>query len=374
MIYKHKSVVVGLGARSYNINIGYDLLDNASHFIKPLLPRSKAVIVTDQYLLENHFKRLRDNLTKSDIHWDVIVLNRGEGAKSWQQLEFLVEKLLEMKVERNDPIIGLGGGVIGDITGFAASIVRRGVPFIQMPTTLLAQVDSSVGGKTSINSRQGKNLVGSFYQPRLVLSDLSVLETLSERDFIAGYGEVLKYGLLGDRIFFEWLEDSADLIKKRNQNAMSIIVKRSCEIKARIVSRDEKEKGVRALLNLGHTFGHALETATGYSNKLLHGEAVAIGCKLAFELSYSAGLCTREEIDRMTRHMDKMEMLQSLNTLEGELPTTDDLIEIMYQDKKSREGVLNFVLVERIGKAFVTNQVDMSMVRKVLEQNLPLAS
>ena len=369
--YEFKRVGVDLGSRSYNINIGHGLLDNASDFIKPLLPRAKTVIVTDRFVHGNHYPRLKENLEYHNIHCDSIVLDRGEGTKSWKYLEYIVEQLLAKKIERNDPIIGLGGGVIGDITGFAAAVTRRGIPFIQIPTTLLAQVDSSVGGKTSINSSQGKNLVGAIYQPSLVLSDLSVLDTLSKRDFMAGYGEVLKYSLLGDRDFYEWLDDHADQIKKLDQETMGTIVKKSCEIKAYFVSNDEREHGIRAKLNLGHTFGHALETATGYSDMILHGEAIAIGCKLAFELSCMAGHCPPEDVIRVANHMNEMGMLDAMKNLKGNLPPADDLIEIMKQDKKARGGVLNFILVNGIGKSFATNQVDMGMVREVLEKNLP---
>jgi len=369
--YEFKRVGVDLGSRSYNINIGHGLLDNASDFIKPLLPRAKTVIVTDRFVHGNHYPRLKENLEYHNIHCDSIVLDRGEGTKSWKYLEYIVEQLLAKKIERNDPIIGLGGGVIGDITGFAAAVTRRGIPFIQIPTTLLAQVDSSVGGKTSINSSRGKNLVGAIYQPSLVLSDLSVLDTLSKRDFMAGYGEVLKYSLLGDRDFYEWLDDHADQIKKLDQETMGTIVKKSCEIKAYFVSNDEREHGIRAKLNLGHTFGHALETATGYSDMILHGEAIAIGCKLAFELSCMAGHCPPEDVIRVANHMNEMGMLDAMKNLKGNLPPADDLIEIMKQDKKARGGVLNFILVNGIGKSFATNQVDMGMVREVLEKNLP---
>ena len=365
-----RRVVVDLDERSYNIEIGYNLLVNSGEYIAPLLPRSRTVIVTDHILAESHLSKLTASLTKHQVAYDVIVIAQGEGTKSWQQLEFVVEELIAKKIERNDPIIAFGGGVIGDLTGFAAAILRRGVPYIQVPTTLLAQVDSSVGGKTSINSRQGKNLVGAFYQPILVLSDLSVLTTLPERDLIAGYGEVLKYGLIGDRAFFEWLETQAQAILQLQPETMHKIVQRSCTIKAQIASQDEKEIGPRALLNLGHTFGHALETATGYSSRLLHGEAIAIGCKLAFELSMRAGYCSREEVTRVAAHMQEMAMLKSFDAIKSELPSAEDLLAIMHQDKKSQGGVLNFVLVNGIGKAFVTSKVDLGMVHEVLEDIL----
>jgi 3-dehydroquinate synthase len=260
--------------------------------------------------------------------------------------------------------------VIGDLTGFAAAILRRGVGFVQIPTSLLAQVDSSVGGKTGINSPLGKNLVGAFHQPRLVLADIDVLGTLTPRDFLAGYGEVVKYGMLGDSNFFEWLEAQGPALAAGDEAARIAAVKRSCEMKAEIVMRDETEQGDRALLNLGHTFCHALEAATGYGDRLLHGEGVAVGCALAFELSMRLGLCAQEAPSRVREHLRAMGMKVDLKDIDGELPDADGLLDLMGQDKKVVDGQLRFILARGIGEAFVTADVPRDVVRQLLQEEL----
>ena len=282
----------------------------------------------------------------------------------------VVEQLLALKVERDDLIIAFGGGVIGDLAGFAAAVTRRGIGFVQVPTTLLAQVDSSVGGKTGVNAPQGKNLIGSFHQPRLVLADIDVLGTLTPRDFLAGYGEVAKYGLLGDEAFFSWLEANGPALAAGDAALRTQAVLRSCEMKAAIVARDETERGDRALLNLGHTFGHALEAATGYSDRLLHGEGVAIGCTLAFESSARLGLCAQETPSRVRAHLAAMGMKTDLSDIPGDLPDADGLIQLMYQDKKVRQGQLTFILARAIGQAFVTRDADLQVIRGVLADAL----
>jgi 3-dehydroquinate synthase len=256
----------------------------------------------------------------------------------------------------------LGGGVIGDLVGFAAAILRRGVSFVQIPTSLLAQVDSSVGGKTSINTSQGKNLVGAFHQPSLVLSDVEVLNTLQKRDFMSGYGEVVKYGLLGSEDFFVWLEKNGSALVTGDITARLEAVRMSCQIKVDIVAKDETEQGDRALLNLGHTFSHALEAATGYSNRLMHGEGVAIGCVLAFELSARLGLCPQEAPSRVRAHLQKMGMKTEIADIKGSLPAAAELLLIMAQDKKVVGGKLNFVLVNDIGKSFMTSDIDKDTI------------
>ncbi|MDX1782300.1 MAG: 3-dehydroquinate synthase, partial [Thalassovita sp.] len=290
--------------------------------------------------------------------------------KSWPHFTDTVEWLLDQKVERNDVVVALGGGVIGDLAGFAAAVLRRGVRFVQIPTSLLAQVDSSVGGKTGINSPHGKNLVGAFHQPSLVLADTEVLGTLTERDFLAGYGEVVKYGLLGDFEFFQWLEENASRAAGGDMAARIYAVKRSVEMKAEIVERDETEQGDRALLNLGHTFCHALEAATGYSDRLLHGEGVAIGCALAFEVSARMGLCPQEDPSRIRAHLREMGMKVDLADIPGDLPDSDGLLDLMAQDKKVIDGKLRFILARGIGQAFVTSDVDRDLVHKVLSEAL----
>jgi len=279
---------------------------------------------------------------------------------------------VSQKVERGDVVVAFGGGVIGDLAGFAAAIMRRGVRFVQIPTTLLAQVDSSVGGKTGINSPHGKNLVGAFHQPSLVLADTSLLGTLAKRDFLAGYGEVVKYGLLGDSDFFDWLEKDAPAMAADDIDARVRAVTRSCQMKADIVERDETEQGDRALLNLGHTFCHALEAATGFSDRLLHGEGVAIGCALAFELSARLGLCSQESPSRVRAHLRDMGMKVDLADIDGDLPDAESLLSLMGQDKKVVDGKLRFILARDIGDAFITSDVPSEAVLGVLSDALAL--
>ncbi|MEM7056515.1 MAG: 3-dehydroquinate synthase [Pseudomonadota bacterium] len=361
---------VALSDRSYEILIGPGLVADAGRFIGPILPRPYTVIVTDQTVAELHLADFQAALTAAGIKSEAIILPPGEATKSMVHLSDTVERLLTFNVERDDLIIALGGGVIGDLAGFAAAVTRRGIGFVQVPTTLLAQVDSSVGGKTGVNAPQGKNLIGAFHQPRLVLADIDVLDTLTPRDFLAGYGEVAKYGLLGDEDFFAWLEVNGPAMAAGDAGLRAQAVRRSCEMKAEIVARDEKEHGDRALLNLGHTFGHALEAATGYSERLLHGEGVAIGCALAFEASARMGLCAQETPSRVRAHLAAMGMNKDLSDIPGDLPGAEALIDLMGQDKKVRQGRLTFIMARGIGQAFVTQEADMDVVRSVLEQAL----
>ncbi len=365
-----EEVAVSLGARSYPIRIGPGLLARAGEAIGPLLPRPFAAIVTDETVAGLYLATLRDGLAAAGIASEAVILPPGESTKSMQHLAATVERLLELKVERDDLVIAFGGGVIGDLAGFAAAVLRRGVDFVQIPTTLLAQVDSSVGGKTGVNAPQGKNLIGAFHQPRLVLADTDVLDTLSPREFLAGYGEVVKYGLLGDAAFFEWLEAHGPALRDGDRAARIRAVRRSCEMKADVVARDEHERGDRALLNLGHTFGHALEAATGYSARLLHGEGVAIGMALAFETSARMGLCAQEAPSRVRAHFRDMGMKCDLADIEGDLPGAEALIGLMGQDKKVRQGRLVFILARAIGEAFVCRDADMDVVKAVLEDGL----
>jgi 3-dehydroquinate synthase len=362
-------VPVDLGARSYEVHIGQGLIDVAGVAIAPLLHRPRVVIVTDATVAGLHLARLKAALGAAGIACEVLVLPPGEGTKGWPAFTQTVEWLLAAKVERRDVVIAFGGGVIGDLVGFAAAVLRRGVRFVQVPTTLLAQVDSSVGGKTGINTAQGKNLVGAFHQPSLVLADIDVLETLSPRDFVAGYGEVVKYGLLGDAAFFDWLEDAGPRLA-RDPVARQRAVTQSVAMKAGIVSRDETEEGERALLNLGHTFCHALEKATGYSARLLHGEGVAIGCALAFELSMRMGLCAQEAPSRVRAHLRAMGMKTDLADIAGDLPGAEALLALMGQDKKVVDGRLRFILARGIGAAFVADDVPGEMVLQLLRDAL----
>jgi 3-dehydroquinate synthase len=364
------TVDVALGARSYRIEIGPGLLDSVGAMIRELLPRPYTVIVTDETVAGLHLETLQAGLSAAGIECETIVVPAGEATKSMAEVGRVVEELLKLRVERDDLIIAFGGGVIGDLAGFCAAITRRGIGFIQIPTTLLAQVDSSVGGKTGVNAEQGKNLIGAFHQPRHVIADIDVLGTLTTRDFLAGYGEVAKYGLLGDEAFFQWLEAHGPALAAGDATARAEAVRRCCEMKAAVVARDETERGDRALLNLGHTFGHALEAATGYSDRLLHGEGVAIGCALAFEVSSRLGFCSQEDPSRVRAHLDAMGMNKDLKDIPGDLPDANGLIELMYQDKKVRQGKLTFIMARGIGKAFVTSDVDLGTVRAVLDEGL----
>lgn len=362
------TVHVPLGERSYEVRIGDGLIRGAADEIGPLLQRSRVAVLTDDNVAVAQLAALEEGLGDLDV--SVLVLPPGEATKSWAALERTVEWLLAEKIERRDVLIAFGGGVIGDLGGFAAAILRRGIRFVQVPTSLLAQVDSSVGGKTGINSPAGKNLVGAFHQPSLVLADIGALETLSARDFLAGYGEVVKYGLLGQAAFFEWLEANGPALAAGDAALRAEAVRRSVQMKADIVARDETEQGDRALLNLGHTFCHALEAATGYSDRLLHGEGVAIGCALAFDLSARLGLCPQEEPSRVREHLATMGMRRDLADIPGDLPDAEGLIELMGQDKKVIDGRLRFILARRIGKAFVTEDVPTDVLRSVLEDAL----
>lgn len=365
-----QTVHVPLAGREYDVRIGQGLLTNAGAEIAPLLRRKRVAIVTDENVAAKHLDDLQNALEASGITSVFHVLPAGEATKSWPHFSNCVDWLLEAKVERNDVVVALGGGVVGDLVGFAAAVLRRGVRFVQMPTSLLAQVDSSVGGKTGINSTHGKNLIGAFHQPSLVLADIDVLGTLQPRDFLAGYGEVVKYGLLGDADFYDWLETNGPALASGDTEARTYAVKRSVEMKAEIVVRDETEQGDRALLNLGHTFCHALEKATGYSDRLLHGEGVAIGCALAFDLSQRLGLCSQELPSRIHAHLKAMGMKADLADIPGDLPDADTLLDLMGQDKKVIDGQLRFILARGIGQAFVTSDVPKDVVRGLLSDAL----
>ena len=363
-----QTVRVDLGARSYDVRIGQGLLDRAGAEVLALAGRRRVAVLTDRTVAERHLPRLQEALRAEGIEAPALILPAGEATKSWSHLGEAVEWLIAQRIERKDLVIALGGGVIGDLAGFAAAILRRGVRFVQIPTSLLAQVDSSVGGKTGINSPQGKNLIGAFHQPALVLADIDVLATLSPRDFRAGYGEVAKYGLLGDESFFDWLEAAGPTLS-RDPAALQRAVHHSVAMKAGIVQRDETEQGERALLNLGHTFGHALESASGYSDRLLHGEGVAVGCTLAFELSARMGLCSQEAPSRVSAHFAAMGLPSRIAQIPGDLPDDAALIALMGQDKKVQDGKLRFILARGIGQSFVTDAVDAADLHAVLAQS-----
>lgn len=366
------NVPVSLAERSYNIAIGQNLIANAGGLVAPFLKRPFAVIVTDDNVAKVHLASLEKSLAAKGIETKSIILPAGEATKSYKYLAELCDGLLSAGVERRDIVIALGGGVIGDLTGFAASVLRRGVNFIQIPTSLLAQVDSSVGGKTGINSPLGKNLIGAFHQPIAVLADLDVLNTLPKRQRAAGYAEVAKYGLLGDAKFFEWLEENVDVIIDggNDVSATAHAVQTCCAMKARIVAEDETETGVRALLNLGHTFGHALEAATGYSDRLLHGEAVAIGMVQAFKFSEQLGVCAKGTHVRVTKHLERAGLPTHASEIPGKLLPNEKLVELMRQDKKAVGGKLTFILAKSIGETYIAKGVAESEVMSFLEKDL----
>jgi 3-dehydroquinate synthase len=363
------TVQVALGDRSYDIVIGRGLIESLGVRIEALRPRARVFIVTDRNIEMNHLDTVEEILAESGIAASQLILPPGEASKSFRTFEQVCETMIGARIERGDLVIALGGGVIGDLAGFAAAAVRRGIDYVQVPTTLLAQVDSSVGGKTAINSSRGKNLIGAFHQPILVVADTALLDTLPAREFRAGYAEVAKYGLLGDAAFFAWLEANWRDVFGGGSGAREHAIAVSCRAKAAIVARDERETGDRALLNLGHTFGHALEAACGFSDRLLHGEAVAAGMALAFDFSVRLGLLPQAEAERATRHLADVGLPTRPRDIAG-LPDVDALMALMAQDKKVKRGQLTFILVRGIGAAFVEHGVDATQVRAFLSEKL----
>jgi 3-dehydroquinate synthase len=360
------TVPVGLGARSYEVLIAPGLLAQAGTLMKPLLPRGRTAVVCDSTVRARHGVRLEAALLEAGLGVDFIEIEPGEQTKSWAGLSDLCDRLLALGLDRGDVITAFGGGVVGDLAGFAAAIYKRGVAFIQIPTTLLAQVDSSVGGKTAIDTPRGKNLIGSFHQPRLVLADLDVLATLPAREMRAGYAEVIKYGLLGDAGFFDWLEGKGAKVLAHEPEALEHAVARCVAMKAQIVGEDEREAAGRALLNLGHTFGHALEAETGYGEALLHGEGVAIGCAQAFRFSAALGHCSLQDAIRVEKAIAGAGLPTRLSDAPGGPFAVDRLIAHMGQDKKAEGGALTFILARAIGDAFVAKGVDTGAVRAFL--------
>ena len=366
-------VEVALENRAYDIVIGRGVLASLGERVARLRPGVRTAVVTDRNVAKHWLEPAEASLAASGIPTSRIVVEEGEISKTYAGLEKVSEALIAAKIERNDLVVALGGGVVGDLAGFAAAILRRGVDFVQVPTSLLAQVDSSVGGKTGINSPQGKNLLGAFHQPVLVIADTAVLDTLSPRQFRAGYAEVAKYGVLGDEAFFSWLEKNhADIVK--GSSAREHAIATSCRAKAGVVTRDERETGERALLNLGHTFGHALEAATGFSDRLFHGEGVAIGMTLAAQFSAKLGMIGEQDAARVERHLIEAGLPTRLQDIAGfaqeGLADADALMALMAQDKKVKRGKLTFILLEAVGRAVIAKDVEPAPVRDFLQSKL----
>ncbi|HEY8275700.1 MAG TPA: 3-dehydroquinate synthase [Methyloceanibacter sp.] len=358
---------VSLKERSYQIIVGEHLIGSAGRRIVAAVPGARCVVVSDANAAALYLQPLAESLEREKIFIGQAIVAPGEASKSFAVLAGLSERLLESGVERGDCVVALGGGVVGDLAGFAASVLRRGVRFIQIPTSLLAQVDSSVGGKTGIDTKQGKNLIGAFHQPSLVLADTSVLSTLPPREFRSGYAEVAKYGLIGDAPFFTWLETHWQAVFAGDRDDRLHAIATSIRTKAKIVEEDEFElTGIRALLNLGHTFGHALEAFAGYSERLLHGEAIAIGMRLAFDFSAEQGLCPTEDAARVAQHLTAVGLPTKVSQIPGNKPAPDELLALMAQDKKVEGGKLALVLVRRIGEAILERNVKMDALTKFL--------
>lgn len=361
-------VPVALGDRSYDILIGRGALDEAPAALARLAPGARVALVCDETVAALHAERLETALDAAGIACTRLTVPPGEPTKSYAELQRLCDGLLTAKIERNDVVLALGGGVVGDLSGFAAAILRRGVRFVQAPTTLLAQVDSSVGGKTGINSPQGKNLLGAFHQPALVIADTAILDTLPEREFRAGYAEVVKYGLIDDPAFFNWCEaNAAGIFAGGPERDHAVAV--SCRAKAAIVARDEREEGDRALLNLGHTFAHAFERIVAYdAARLVHGEAVGLGLALAFRFSQALGLCSGQDAVRVARHLDAIGLPTRIAQIPGGGGDPDAILAAMAQDKKVRRGALTFILAHGIGRSFIARDVSVGDVEAFLRQ------
>jgi 3-dehydroquinate synthase len=361
-----RTVPVGLGTRAYDVLVGEGLLDAAGRLIAPFQKRGRTAVVSDETVWALHGERLTASLSAAGIEALPVIVPPGEQTKSFEGLADVSDRLLALELDRGDIVTAFGGGVVGDLAGFAAAVYKRGIDFVQIPTTLLAQVDSSVGGKTAIDTPRGKNLVGAFHQPKLVLADLTVLSTLPDREMRAGYAEIIKYGLLGDLAFFEWLEANVAAVLAREPAALAHAVARSVEMKAEIVAEDEKEQGRRALLNLGHTFGHALEAETGYGDTLLHGEAVGVGMALAFRFSARQGLANGQDALRATRAIAASGLPTAMADVPGHPFDATRLVAHMAQDKKAEAGRLTFILARALGDAFVAKDVDAAAVRDFL--------
>lgn len=364
---KQTTVQVNLEKRSYDIIIGSNIRHNLPDYLNKIGKFSKIFIITDTNVAKLHLNELRTILNQGALTHHSIILKSGEKTKDFVNLQHVCDQILKEKIDRKTLLIAFGGGVIGDLTGFTASILLRGIDFIQIPTTLLAAVDSSVGGKTAINSLFGKNLIGSFYQPKLVLCDLDFLQTLSDRDFISGYAEIIKYGLIDDAKFFTFLEENIAEIKNKNPKILKELIVKSCSIKAKIVAEDETEQDKRALLNFGHTFGHIFETETNYSEELFHGEAVGIGMVMAAQMSFKLGLIDKKSVEKIQNHIKKAGLFSSPQEIRQNW-NIKNLLDHLYKDKKVKNNKLTFILLKRIGKAFIENNVKEDLFVEVLKE------
>lgn len=357
---------VALGDRAYDIVVGPGLIAAAGGEILPLMRRRHAVVVTDENVARHWLAPLRDSLTAAGIAQNTVVLPPGEETKDLDHFGRLAEEILACNIERGSMLVALGGGVVGDLTGFAAATLLRGIDFVQVPTTLLAQVDSSVGGKTGLNTGTGKNLIGAFYQPRLVLADTDVLASLPRRELLAGYAETVKYGLIRDAEFFGWCERQGNALTALEAEPLRHAIVTSCAMKAKVVAADEREEGERALLNFGHTFGHALETETGFSSRLLHGEAVALGMALAFDFAVQLGIAAESEGARVRRHFAATGLPTRLADVGLADVPADRLLAHMGKDKKVRDGAITLILPHKIGDAFVMKNAPTDKLRDFL--------
>jgi 3-dehydroquinate synthase len=362
------AIAVGLGTNSYDIHIDSDVLGTAQSLVAPIATDRKVVIITDSHVAPLHLAKTEQLFSPMAASVHSLIVPAGEASKSFSSYHNLVEDILGLSIDRQAVLVALGGGVVGDLAGFVAASLLRGIRFIQIPTSLLAQVDSSVGGKTGINSAHGKNLVGAFHQPSLVLADIDLLASLPERELRAGYAEIVKYGLLGDANFFEWLEANGTALLSGAPDILAEAVGRSCQAKADIVAEDEKEQGRRALLNLGHTFAHAFEAEAGYDGRLLHGEAVAVGLRCAFEFSEQLGFASGQDTGRIIAHLRTAGLLSSVHDMPAGWASPDRLISHMYKDKKVQSGSLTFILAHQIGEAFVARNIAEADIRHYLEQ------
>ena len=371
VVQQNSKLRINLDRDSYDILIEHGLLEHLGALISEKFGKPRTFIVTDKNISEHWLEQTLDSFSSEGISPKVLEVPDGESTKSFGNLEKIIDQLLEAEVDRECLLIALGGGVIGDLVGFAASVTLRGIKVVQVPTTLLSQVDSSVGGKTGINVRQGKNLVGSFYQPSLVVIDTQVLQTLPKRQILAGYAEVVKYGVIRDNLFFDWLEINGQRVLEGDQQAQQFAIYNSCRIKAEIVEADEKEQNVRAILNFGHTFGHALEAEARYDGNVLHGEAVSIGMVMAIELSKSLGHLSGQDAVRVVEHIRKIGLPSNVNSINGsEAWYPEKLFQHMKHDKKVSNGRMRFILAKTIGEAFVTAEVTKDKIFKVIEKSL----